>query len=658
MMVDNSNHAPAAPVSAVCPFWCRLRTQQDREGDSGWLVVARPGGVPPLPVGDEDTDKLYLHFNGPRSQYCYYTLDFSRDGQHHHIGVAFDEDQKHWVHFGIVQEVLGTMAVAFQITDYYKNSFGSTSALPSLTATDGAPNTSSPLSPTGEAAAAPPAAPDWPSRPEEFIGRDHGLVVGEQHRSCATNTSNQVPPVKEFAPKSVSDTNCYDTAYVHGLNFPSDPQETPHGKAGGIFGRSRSRHADEDDRMALHDHDGESVQHVRQIQEAFEDWCFQPSNHQDDNYVECANRDSKTAAPKAAAESTANLGQLKKSQDRDIGHVVFQGIQHVVGTQNVHNDEYSGTTDLYSKMAISKAIAQSAIGLGQSGRSLIDEEGSDCPSSEQGGPRPIPTDPKKRVPKSNDKHIVPSGEMKESSLHSSARKRVRFSNGDYTLETDQLDRENPDCEHNIIKGSKAKLRKHRTSSGPVMGTFKTPWQMSRDAEAKKQAKASKRTGTNKQAPAIGRSAGRGIPTPAAHAQPAESGSGMSKKRKIAAEKHGSRKRAAPTSSSELVLSHNDEPEEPLPLTQKAPKKSIPKSSESTLTTPAVARAARTCGRLYANEAEALAEETDADSDLKEDEVENEKPPPIMSTAEYNAFSGISCSVKKDQKAYMSVWKLM
>ena len=124
-MVDNSNHAPATSASAACPSWCRLRTQQDREGDSGWLVVARPGGVCPLPVGDDDTGKLYLHFDGPRSQYCYYALDFSRDGQHHHIGVVFDEDQKHWVQFGIVQKVLGTLAVAFPMTVCTSESFRS-----------------------------------------------------------------------------------------------------------------------------------------------------------------------------------------------------------------------------------------------------------------------------------------------------------------------------------------------------------------------------------------------------------------------------------------------------------------------------------------------------------------------------------------------------
>ncbi|KAL8890289.1 MAG: hypothetical protein Q9215_002518 [Flavoplaca cf. flavocitrina] len=161
-----------------------------------------------------------------------------------------------------------------------------------------------------------------------------------------------------------------------------------------------------------------------------------------------------------------------------------------------------------------------------------------------------------------------------------------------------------------------------------MGTFKTPWQMSRDAEAKKQAKASKRTGTNKQAPAIGRSARSGIATPAAHVQ--------------------------------LFLSQNDEPQESLSRTQKAPKKSTLQKRKSNLTTPAVARALRTCGRLYPNEADALADETDEDPDLEKDEEEDDEkqPTPIMSTAEYNAFSGISCSVKKDQKAYMSVWKLM
>lgn len=258
-------------------------------------------------------------------------------------------------------------------------------------------------------------------------------------------------------------------------------------------------------------------------------------------------------------------------------------------------------------MVSAKAIAQSAISLGELGRSPIDEEVCDGPSIEQGSPRPIPDEPKQRLPKSNDKHIIPSGEMKESSLHSSARKHVRFSNENYNLETDQLDWENLDCEHNMIHESKTKgnetraqqaieskkskeppqkseaggqssqstpneiRRKHKTSLGPVMGTFKTPWQMLRDAEAKKQAKASKRTGTNKQAPAIGRSARSGIPTPAAHVQvrdretplpsirsstyifqPAESGSGMSKKRKLAAGKHGSRKRAAPAKSSEVL----------------------------------------------------------------------------------------------------------
>ncbi|KAL9025029.1 MAG: hypothetical protein Q9180_007746 [Flavoplaca navasiana] len=346
-------------------------------------------------------------------------------------------------------------------------------------------------------------------------------------------------------------------------------------------------------------------------------------------------------------------------------------------------------------MANSKAIAQSAIGLGQLGRSPIDEEGCDGLSIEQGSPRPIPTDPKKRLPKSNDKHTVPSGEMKESSLHSSARKRVRFSNENYNLETDQLDWENPDCEHNMIQEGKAKgnethtqqaieskkskkpsqtseaadqssqstpkeiYREHTTSSGPVMGTFKTPWQMSRDAEAKKKAKASRRMAANEEALAIRRSAGSGISTPAVHGHPAESGSGMSKKRKLAAEKHGSRKRAAPAKSSELVLSQNEEPEDPLSRTQKAPKKSIPKSSKSTLTTPAVARAFRTCGRLYANEAEALADETEEDPSLKEDEEENDEkqPTPIKSTAENNALSGVSCSAKKDQTSYMSVWKL-
>ena len=393
-----------------------------------------------------------------------------------------------------------------------------------------------------------------------------------QHRSCATNVSNQVPPVKDVAPNSVSDTNCYDTAYVHGPKFPSDSQETPVGKAGGIFGRSPSRHVDEDNRMVLDDDDDQDVRHVHQIQQYFADWCFPHGNYHDDNYVERANGHSRTAAPQAAAESTTNLGQSKKSQDRDIRRVVrnshisqvVQGIQHVDDTQNVHDDQYaqqgnhhddkySETADLYSKMASSKAIAQSAIGLGQSVRSPVDEEGFDDPSIEQGSPRPIPTDPKKRLPKSNGKHIVPSGGMKESSLHSSARKRVRFSNENYDLETDQLDWEDRDCEHNITKESKAKgnetpqqaiepkkskkppqkseagdqssqstaneiPRKHTTSSGPVMGTFKTPWQMSRDAEAKKEAKASKRMGADEEAPAIGGSAGGGTTTPAAHVQ--------------------------------------------------------------------------------------------------------------------------------------------
>ncbi|KAL9006626.1 MAG: hypothetical protein Q9180_009752, partial [Flavoplaca navasiana] len=283
-MVDNSNHASAASASALCPSWCRLRTQQDCEGDSGWLVVARPGGVRPWLVGEDDTGKLYLHFNGPENQYCYYTLEFSRDGQHHHIGVVFDEDQKHWVQFDIVQKVLGTLAVAFPMTDYYKNSLGSTSTLPGLTATGIAPNTSSSLSPTGKAAAAPPATSDWPSRPEEYIDPDRGVVAGDQHRSCATNASNRVPPVKDVTPKSVSDANCYDTAYVYGLNFPSDSLETPLGRAGRIFGRSSSRHVDEDNWMVLDDDDGQDIQHVRQIQQEFADWCSQHGNYQDDNY--------------------------------------------------------------------------------------------------------------------------------------------------------------------------------------------------------------------------------------------------------------------------------------------------------------------------------------------------------------------------------------
>lgn len=497
-----------------------------------------------------------------------------------------------------------------------------------------------------------------------------------QHRSCATDALNRVPPVEDVTPKSVSDTNCYDTADVHGLDFPSDPQETPLGKAGRIFRRSPSRHVDEFNRTVLDDDDGQDIQHVHQIQQDFANWCFQHGNYQDDNYAELANRHSKVAAAKAATKSATNVGQSKKSQQDDIGHVVrnshisqaVQGIQHVEDTQIVHDDQYarqgnhqhdrySENADHYSKMSTLKAVAQSAVGLGQSGRSPIDEEGSDGPQLQQRSPRSIPTDPKKRLPKSNDKHIVPSGEMKESSLHSSARKRIRFSNENHNMEIDQLDWESLLCEHNMNHESKAKgnethtqqaieskkskeppqkseagdqsfmstpneiRRKYTTSSGPVMGTFKTPWQMSHDAVAKKQAKASKPMGVNAEAPAID------ISTRAAHIpvrnrethrpsvrsstyvfQSADLGVGMPNKRKLAAEKHGLRKRAAPVNSNEvlegskylpafppdtyifqLVLSQNDEPKDSLSRTQKAPKKSIPKSSKSTLTTPAVVR---------------------------------------------------------------------
>lgn len=249
--------------------------------------------------------------------------------------------------------------------------------------------------------------------------------------------------------------------------------------------------------MVLDEDDAQDIQHVHQIQQHFADWCFQHDNYQDDNYVERANRHSKTAAPKVAAESTTNFGQSKKSQDGDIGHVVrnfhisqvAQGIQHVGGTQNVHDDQYaqqgnhhddkySETTDLYSKMVSAKAIAQSAISLGELGRSPIDEEVCDGPSIEQGSPRPIPDEPKQRLPKSNDKHIIPSGEMKESSLHSSARKHVRFSNENYNLETDQLDWENLDCEHNMIHESKTKGNETRAQQAIESKKSKEPPQKS------------------------------------------------------------------------------------------------------------------------------------------------------------------------------------
>ncbi|KAL8886914.1 MAG: hypothetical protein Q9192_006408 [Flavoplaca navasiana] len=710
MMADSSNHASAASASLVCPSWCRLRTQQDREGDCGWLVVARPGGVRPLPVGDGDTGKLYLHFNGPESQYCYYTLDFSRDGQHHRIGVVFDEDQKHWVQFGIVQKVLDTLAVAFPMTDCYKNSIGSTSTLPSLTATGIAPNTSSSFSPTGDAAAAPSAAPDWPSRLEEFIGPDHGVVAGDQHRSCATNASNRIPPVKDATPKSVYGTNCYDAAHVHGLNFPSNSQETRLGKAGRIFGRSRSRHVDEDDWMVLDDHDDQDIQHVHQIQQGFADWCFQHGNNQDYNYVEFANRHSKTTAPKATADFTTNLGQSKKSQDGDIGHVVcnshisqvVQGIQHVEDTQNVHGDQflqhgshqfdrYSATADHCSRIASQVAVAQSAMELLQSG-SPVDEEESD--GFPMGQPHRIQTDPKQRRTESSYKRsVVP--EVGRPSLHSPVRKRVRSGLKEYTSVMDHPDKEDPLREHNTTEESMAQgnegrakqargpkkrgessqkseaayepsqnnphkiYRKDTTSSGPIMGTFKNPHYKSFGNKTKGQAKANKQGGNEENIPPSRTSTRRATLTPAASVQ-AQLRNSNSKKRRRSTEKNGWRKDQFKKEN--LVLSQNDEPKESLSRTQKAPKKSIPRSSKSTLTTPAVAHAWRTCGRIYANEAEALADETDEDPDLKDDEKDEkddeEQPAQIKSSAENNALSGISCSVKNDQMSFMSVWKLM
>ncbi|KAL8976856.1 MAG: hypothetical protein Q9205_007228, partial [Flavoplaca limonia] len=74
----------------------------------------------------------------------------------------------------------------------------------------------------------------------------------------------------------------------------------------------------------------------------------------------------------------------------------------------------------------------------------------------------------------------------------------------------------------------------------------------------------------------------------------------------------------------LFLSQNDEPQESLSRTQKAPKKSTLQKRKSNLTTPAVARALRTCGRLYPNEADALADETDEDPDLEKDEEEDDE----------------------------------
>ncbi|KAL8881376.1 MAG: hypothetical protein Q9192_007809 [Flavoplaca navasiana] len=192
-----------------------------------------------------------------------------------------------------------------------------------------------------------------------------------------------------------------------------------------------------------------------------------------------------------------------------------------------------------------------------------------------------------------------------------------------------------------------------------MGTFKNPHYKSSGNKTKGQAKANKQGGNEENIPASRTSTRRATLTPAASVQ-AQSRNSNSKKRRRSTEKNGWRKDQFKKEN--LVLSQNDEPEESLSRTQKALKKSIPRSSKSTLTTPAVARALRTCGRLYANEAEALADETDEDPDLKEDEKDEkddeEQPTPVKSTTEDNALSGANCSAKQDHKSYMSVWKLM
>ncbi|KAL8877170.1 MAG: hypothetical protein Q9198_004767 [Flavoplaca austrocitrina] len=169
--------------------------------------------------------------------------------------------------------------------------------------------------------------------------------------------------------------------------------------------------------------------------------------------------------------------------------------------------------------------------------------------------------------------------MDGSSLHSSARERVRSSIGNYTSETDQLDCANLECEHKIIQESKARGNETHTQQA---------------IESKKSKKPSKTSEPGDQRPRV-RPTGFDANT---------------------------RRRLVPL----WVLSklHGKCRVMPKPRSRQKPANELEPTNKHQPSEEVLARAVRTCGRLYANEAEALADETDEDPDLKEDEEENDE----------------------------------